>query len=261
MLAVTSFAAADMDISDIKDLNLLSVANKDEFSDVLTLINQLRLDSGKQIKIFTESSTKQNNQLAGICTQQKRAWAAKNAEYLAQLAVVNGFKSDISEAKARIASIDAVVAGNKKKAADLKTKRCEANALFIQHLMEHKQSLEAIEILRDILENDQKEVEKRAKAFKTTPQILSQLGIHQRGLNRQQRLEKVLKGLTSLFSVMPKKMQTSFLEMQSKFDIDPDFDMLKHVSTSVIQDKKFFAPKKFAVASKPATLVKFEAKT
>ena len=48
---------------------------------------------------------------------------------------------------------------------------------------------------------------------------------------------------------MPTDVQTSFLELSSKFDIDPAFDMLKgsDTTTSNLENIKFYAPKKFVV--------------
>lgn len=43
---------------------------------------------------------------------------------------------------------------------------------------------------------------------------------------------------------MPEHIQTSFVEIGAKLNIDPEFNMLNNGD---LEDSEFFAPKKFAV--------------
>ncbi len=45
---------------------------------------------------------------------------------------------------------------------------------------------------------------------------------------------------------MPTGVQTSFLELNAKFDIDPEFNMMNEM-TADMQSETYFAPKQFAL--------------
>ena len=45
---------------------------------------------------------------------------------------------------------------------------------------------------------------------------------------------------------MPTGVQTSFLEVSAKFDIDPEFNMMNEM-TADMQAETYFAPKQFAL--------------
>jgi hypothetical protein len=45
---------------------------------------------------------------------------------------------------------------------------------------------------------------------------------------------------------MPEHIQTSFVEIGAKLNIDPEFNMLNDADGD-LEDSEFFAPKKFAV--------------
>ena len=99
-------------------------------------------------------------------------------------------------------------------------------------------------MLRDLLA-ESSEDDVRAYGASNTA-ILADLGIKKHSNEEIAVLQSVLNQLSGLYAVMPSNMQGSFLEMNSQFDIDPEFNMMNEVSSDM--DKKaYFAPKKFAV--------------
>ena len=117
-------------------------------------------------------------------------------------------------------------ADNTKKLKDLQEKRCEANLLFVEGLMEHKQSLAGIKVLREIL-----------------------VGMEEEDIvgDQSAMLLEVYGSFSKLFNVMPNDLQNSFLEMSTEFDIDDDFNMLNEKE---IEAKSYYAPDKFALLDK-----------
>lgn len=99
-------------------------------------------------------------------------------------------------------------------------------------------------MLRDLLA-ESTEDDVRAYA-PTTNAILADLGIKKHSNEEIAVLQSVLAQLSGLYAVMPSNMQGSFLEMNSQFDIDPEFNMMNEVSTDM-EKKAYYAPKKFAV--------------
>ena len=79
-----------------------------------------------------------------------------------------------------------------------------------------------------------------------TQAILADLGIKKHSNEEIAVLQSVLNQLSGLYAVMPKNMQGSFLEMNSQFDIDPEFNMMNEMSSDM-ESKNYYAPKKFAV--------------
>jgi len=60
-----------------------------------------------------------------------------------------------------------------------------------------------------------------------TTSILADLGVNiKHSKHDTMVLAEVYDKLASLYSLMPNKIQNSFVELSSKFDIDPDFNML-----------------------------------
>ena len=99
-------------------------------------------------------------------------------------------------------------------------------------------------MLRDLLAESS---EDDVRAYGSSNSVLlADLGIKKHSNEEIAVLQSVLNQLSGLYSVMPSNMQGSFLEMNSQFDIDPEFNMMNEVSSDM--DKKaYFAPKKFAV--------------
>ncbi len=60
-------------------------------------------------------------------------------------------------------------------------------------------------------------------------------------------LLQVYGSFSKLFNVMPSNLQSSFLELGAKFDIDDDFNMLNE---KAIEAKTYYAPDKFALLDK-----------
>ena len=101
-------------------------------------------------------------------------------------------------------------------------------------------------MLRDLLAESSEE-DVRAYGDSTTA-ILADLGIKKHSNEEIAVLQSVLNQLSGLYAVMPSNMQGSFLEMNSQFDIDPEFNMMNEMSTDMSQ-KNYYAPKKFAVST------------
>ena len=51
---------------------------------------------------------------------------------------------------------------------------------------------------------------------------------------------------------MPTGVQHSFLELNAKFDIDPEFNMMNEM-TADIQSETYFAPKQYALVEEEAS--------
>jgi len=101
-------------------------------------------------------------------------------------------------------------------------------------------------MLRDLLA-ESSESEVRSYGDSTTA-ILADLGIKKHSNEEIAVLQSVLTQLSGLYAVMPTKMQGSFLEMGSQFDIDPEFNMMNEMSSDM-EKENYYAPKKFAVMS------------
>ena len=99
-------------------------------------------------------------------------------------------------------------------------------------------------MLRELLAESSEE-DVRAYGSSTTA-ILADLGIKKHSNEEIAVLQSVLTQLSGLYAVMPSKMQGSFLEMNSQFDIDPEFNMMNEMSSDM-DKKNYYAPKKFAV--------------
>ena len=67
----------------------------------------------------------------------------------------------------------------------------------------------------------------------STTAILADLGIKKHSNEEIAVLQSVLNSLSGLYAVMPSKMQGSFLEMNSQFDMDPEFNMMNEVSSDM----------------------------
>ena len=67
----------------------------------------------------------------------------------------------------------------------------------------------------------------------STKAILADLGIKKHSNEEIAVLQSVLTSLSGLYSVMPSEMQGSFLEMNSQFDIDPEFNMMNEMSSDM----------------------------
>ena len=67
----------------------------------------------------------------------------------------------------------------------------------------------------------------------STNAILADLGIKKHSNEEIAVLQSVLTQLSGLYAVMPSKMQGSFLEMNSQFDIDPEFNMMNELSSDM----------------------------
>ena len=80
----------------------------------------------------------------------------------------------------------------------------------------------------------------------STQAILADLGIKKHSNEEIAVLQSVINQLSGLYAVMPTQMQGSFLEMNSQFDIDPEFNMMNEMSSDM-QKKNYYAPKKFVV--------------
>ncbi len=122
---------------------------------------------------------------------------------------------------------------NDAKLKELQEKRCEANLLFVEGLMEHKQSLVGIKVLREIL-----------------------VGMEEDDIVGEQSamLIQVYGSFSKLFNIMPGHLQNSFLEISTNFDIDEDFNMLNEKE---IEAKTYYAPDKFALLDKSKLYIEF----
>ena len=86
-------------------------------------------------------------------------------------------------------------------------------------------------MLRDLLAESSEE-DVRAYGASTNA-ILADLGIKKHSNEEIAVLQSVLNQLSGLYAVMPSKMQGSFLEMNSQFDIDPEFNMMNELSSDM----------------------------
>jgi len=142
-------------------------------------------------------------------------------------------KEQLKAAEDHIAYIDQRNIDNAAKLEDLKEKRCEANLLFVDSIMEHKQALEGIRILKEIIEN---------MGDTTTELVEDARRGSESGSGSQ--LVQVYNNLAGMFHLMPPNLKESFLQIGAQFDIDPDFSMLKETN---IDSKEYYAPKKFVL--------------
>lgn len=67
----------------------------------------------------------------------------------------------------------------------------------------------------------------------STKAILADLGIKKHSNEEIAVLQSVINQLSGLYAVMPTQMQGSFLEMNSKFDMDPEFNMMNEMSSDM----------------------------
>ena len=80
----------------------------------------------------------QGGALQDICIEQNRILSEKDAECEGIETVRDDYVTAEFDANAHVEWIDQRFVDNDDKLDLFKTKRCEANLLFVQHLMEHK---------------------------------------------------------------------------------------------------------------------------
>lgn len=158
----------------------------------------------------------------------------KDAECSALSDYIQKLVDDSQDSEDHIDWIDQRMEDNAAKLENLKEKRCEANLLFVEGLMEHRQALEAIQILREILvgmtedrllgQEEEVVIEKKEEGTIIQDDELADPGTAD--FSSFGALVQVYKTLSSMFTGMPSHLQKSFLELGAKFDIDPDFNML-----------------------------------
>lgn len=86
-------------------------------------------------------------------------------------------------------------------------------------------------MLRDLLaESSESDVRKYGDS---SAAILADLGIKKHSNEEVAVLQSVLNQLSGLYAVMPNKVQKSFLEMNSQFDMDPEFNMMNELSSDM----------------------------